>query len=152
MDGIGTALRRTPAAPSLAQGAYYTVTGVWPLLSRRSFEAVTGAKTDWWLVQTVGVLVAVIGTTLAGAGARGRPGAPVRWLGVGSALGLATVDVVHVARGRIGRVYLLDAAAELGLATAWLVAARRDRRTETAGTAAGPPREDSAPTQREQLT
>lgn len=31
------------------QAAYYIVTGPWPLLSLRSFEAVTGPKADEWL-------------------------------------------------------------------------------------------------------
>ena len=110
-----------------AQGGYFTVTGVWPLLSRGSFEAVTGPKTDWWLVQTVGVLVTTAGAALLGAGGRGRVGPDVRRLAVGASLGLAAIDVVHVARGRIGKIYLLDAAAELGLAAAWLIATRRDR-------------------------
>ena len=36
------------------QAAYYTLTGIWPIVHRRSFEAVTGRKTDYWLVQMVG--------------------------------------------------------------------------------------------------
>lgn len=39
-----------------AQGLYDLGTGLWPLLHRRSFLAVTGSKTDWGLVQTVGWL------------------------------------------------------------------------------------------------
>ncbi len=46
------------------QGAYYLLTGVWPLINMDSFERVTGAKTDKWLVKTVGVLVAAIGGSL----------------------------------------------------------------------------------------
>jgi len=46
------------------QGLFYVITGVWPLLHRRSFEAVTGPKQDWWLVKTVGVLVSTIGASL----------------------------------------------------------------------------------------
>ena len=38
----------------LAQGGYYVATGVAPFISRRLFEAITGPKSDWWLVQTVG--------------------------------------------------------------------------------------------------
>ena len=37
------------------QGAYYVASGLWPIFHRRSFEAVTGPKKDWWLVVTVGV-------------------------------------------------------------------------------------------------
>ena len=43
------------------QAVFYIVTGVWPIVSMRSFEAITGPKVDRWLVKTVGALVAVIG-------------------------------------------------------------------------------------------
>jgi len=43
---------------------YFLLTGIWPLLSMRTFEAVTGPKVDRWLVKTVGVLVAVIGSKI----------------------------------------------------------------------------------------
>ena len=38
----------------------------------RSFLAVTGPKTDLWLVRTVGVVVLAIGVTLAVAATRGH--------------------------------------------------------------------------------
>ncbi|MBV8580277.1 MAG: hypothetical protein JOZ86_06540, partial [Candidatus Eremiobacteraeota bacterium] len=38
--------------------AYYLATGLWPLLDMRSFELVTGRKTDRWLVKMVGALAA----------------------------------------------------------------------------------------------
>jgi hypothetical protein len=41
-----------------AQGVYYTVTGVVPFVSRDAFEAVTGPKREWWLVQTVAAVLA----------------------------------------------------------------------------------------------
>jgi hypothetical protein len=123
---------RASAAPARAlaagQGLAYAATGLWPLLSRRTFEAVTGPKTDWWLVQTVGVLVTVVGTTLAMAGTSGRVSPEIRRLAAGSALGLAAIDVVHVARRRISAVYLLDAAAELSAAAAWLALSAGARR------------------------
>ena len=113
----------------LVQAAYYVATGVWPLVSPRSFQAVTGPKRDVWLVKTVGVLVGVVGASLAvAAGREGTHGTTsIRVLAVGSALGLAAVDVVFVARGRISRIYLADAAAELGLVSVWLAPARTRR-------------------------
>jgi hypothetical protein len=48
------------------QGVYYALTGLWPLVSIRTFKAVTGEKTDnlptgfdsdHWLVMTVSVLI-----------------------------------------------------------------------------------------------
>lgn len=106
-------------APARAQAAYYLATGVWPLLSRRSFEAVTGPKADFWLAQTVGVLAAVIGGTIGLAVRRRRVTPEVSFLGVASALGFAAVDVVSVAKGRISRVYLLDAAVEGAFVAGW---------------------------------
>ncbi|HWP35667.1 MAG TPA: hypothetical protein VNM66_08725, partial [Thermodesulfobacteriota bacterium] len=104
------------------QGGYYLATGLWPLVSLRSFEAVTGPKVDRWLVKTVGVLVGVIGGALLSAGVGRRPAPETALLGAGSAAGLAAIDLVYAARGRIARVYLLDAVVELGLAAAWLAA------------------------------
>jgi len=117
--------RLRPRARHVArvQSAYYLVTGIWPLLSRGSFESVTGRKQDYWLVQTVGALVGVTGATLAAAARdqRSLQSPAVRTLAIGSALSLATIELTFVSRGRISPIYLADAAAELGLVAAWLV-------------------------------
>jgi hypothetical protein len=101
------------------QAAYYLGTGVWPLLSRPSFERITGPKSDFWLAQTVGVAVAAIGAGLAHAAAGRRVPSELRTVAVASAAGLAAIDVVFVARGRISPVYLADAAVELALVAVW---------------------------------
>jgi hypothetical protein len=111
---------------AICQGAFYVAGGAWPIASIRSFEAVTGPKVDRWLVKTTGALLGVIGGVLASAGARRRVTPEVAWLGAGSAAVLAGVDVYYVAKQRISPVYLLDAAAELGIAAAWALAARTD--------------------------
>jgi hypothetical protein len=98
---------------------YYAGTGLWPILSMRSFERVTGPKRDHWLVKTVGVLVTAVGLTLIRAGLRRRVHPDVAWLASLSAAGLATIDVVYVARRRISPVYLLDALPEVALAAWW---------------------------------
>lgn len=98
------------------QAAYYIVTGIWPLLSRRSFEAVTGPKTDWWLVQMVGLLAATIGTALAVGAREERPTPALRTLALLSALSFAGIDTVHALGGRISKIYLGDAVVELLLA------------------------------------
>jgi hypothetical protein len=108
-----------------AQAAYYTITGVWPLIHRRSFEAVTGPKQDYWLVETVGALVTSAGLALASGARRGRTTTETRLLGVASALALAAVDIRHVASGRIRPVYLADAGIELILAACWAWARRK---------------------------
>jgi hypothetical protein len=110
---------------AVAQAAYYAPTAILPFLSRRAFERLTGEKTEWWLVQTVSALVGAGGATLALAAAR-DPGTESVVLGAGAASGLGLIDLVYVARRRIAPVYLLDAAAQLALAGAWLLAASHD--------------------------
>jgi len=105
------ARRRTLAA----QGAYYVATGVAPFVSRRAFEAVTGPKREWWLVETVGVLVTAVGAGLLGGAARNRVTPELLTIAGGCAAGLAGIDVVYVARGRIAPAYLADAAVQVAL-------------------------------------
>jgi hypothetical protein len=105
------------------QAAFYLGTGIWPLLHRRSFERVTGRKTDFWLAQTVGLTVAAIGMGLAQAvSRRGRVPPELRTVAATTAAGLALVDISFVARGRISAIYLADAAAEAALVAGWLLA------------------------------
>lgn len=116
---------------SIAHGIFYLVTGVWPLLDLRTFQAVTGPKTDRWLVKTVGVLIAVVGSVLVLAGLRREETDEIPVLAIGSAAGLAAIDGIYVARRRISPIYLLDAAAEIALVAAWVGARFLDRSTTT---------------------
>jgi hypothetical protein len=109
----------------LGQGAMYLTTGIWPLISRRTFEKVTGPKTDWWLVKTVGIIITVVGAVLTMAGLRGRTPTELPVLAVGSAAGLTAIDMGYVANNRISPVYLLDAVAEMGLIALWTIALAR---------------------------
>lgn len=96
--------------------AYYAATGAWPLLHVRSFEAVTGPKTDTWLVKTVGALALANGVVLAYGARREEIAAETIALAICGALAFSAIDVVYVTRGRIAPVYLADAAVELALA------------------------------------
>ncbi|HEX2204680.1 MAG TPA: hypothetical protein VHG91_15330 [Longimicrobium sp.] len=111
-------------ALAVAQGAFYTATGVWPILDLESFEAVTGPKPEGWLVKTVGGLLGVAGAALTLAGARKRVTPELALIGAGSAAVLAAIDVVYVGKRRISPVYLLDAVAEGALVAAWAATAR----------------------------
>lgn len=101
---------------STLHGGYYLVTGLWPLLSMRTFEFVTGRKTDRWLVRMVGLLAAVIGLAIL----RDRDRPVDRVLPVGSALAFTAIDVVYSANGTIRPIYLGDAAVEAVLIAGWL--------------------------------
>jgi hypothetical protein len=107
------------ASLALAQGFYYVTTGIWPLLSIGTFQKVTGPKTDLWLVKTVGVLVSVTGGVLMTAGRRRQTTPEIPLLAVGSAAGLAAIDITYVAKKQISPIYLLDALAEVALIVCW---------------------------------
>jgi len=110
------------------QGLFYLLTGLWPLVSIESFQAVTGGKTDLWLVKTVGLLIAVIGAAVFRA--RNRPALfpEILILAAGSALALGTVDVLYSVRGVIPKIYLLDAPIEAALVAGWSVIWTRQQR------------------------
>ena len=101
------------------QAVFYIATGIWPIVSIRSFEAITGPKVDRWLVKTVGVLVTIIGSALALASRRRAFPPEIVLVATASAAALATIDTVYVAKRRISPVYLLDAVAEIALAAGW---------------------------------
>jgi hypothetical protein len=112
---------------ALIQSAYYVGTGLWSLTSIRTFEAVTGPKTDRWLVKTVGALVTVIGGVVGLAALDGPPSRDVRRLAVSSALALTGIDVIYALRRRIPPIFLLDAVAELALVAGWRIEGRGER-------------------------
>ncbi len=108
--------------PSVAklQAGYYLSTGIWPVLHRASFEALTGRKHDYWLARTVGLLAASVGLGLyAGSRDGSEVSADMRVAAIASSVGFAGIDLIEVTRGRISPVYLLDLAAQLGLLAAW---------------------------------
>jgi hypothetical protein len=108
-----------------AHGAFLVVSGLWPLLHRRSFEAVLGPKRDYWLVATVGLLLAGNGSMQVTAPPTTSGVASARQIGTATSAALAGVDLVNVGRGRISRMYLVDAAVQLAWLYAWTRATGR---------------------------
>ncbi|HYF48745.1 MAG TPA: hypothetical protein VEJ63_05040 [Planctomycetota bacterium] len=109
----------------LAQGAYFVVTGLWPIVSIRTFQMVTGPKRDLWLVKTLGAVIAAIAIPLLIAGSRTAPGPEVLVLAILSALALMLVDVIYSLRRVISYIYLVDAGVEAALLAAYGVALAR---------------------------
>lgn len=131
--GGGAGLVATATRPPLKlwslvasiQALYFGVTGVWPLLHMRSFLAVTGPKTDLWLVRVVGGLITVVAFVLADSAWRSDHNRATALVGLGAAVVLLAADVLGVGSGAISPVYLWDAAAEATLIVAWCVALAR---------------------------
>lgn len=114
---------------ALAQGFYFATTGIWPIFSIKTFEAVTGPKRDHWLVKTVGALVGILGGVLIASASKREPSRDLEQVAVGSAAALAAVDAVYVARKRISPIYLLDTVAEAVLILGWYWSGREAAET-----------------------
>lgn len=108
----------SPRRVAGAHAAYYVATGLWSILHRRSFEAVSGPKRDYWLVRTVGALAIAIGAALGAAAATERrlEGAV---LAVGSGVAFVASDLQAVRAS--SRVYLGDALLHVALVASWLL-------------------------------
>ena len=111
--------RNLMATAAAVEGWFYVVGGLWPVLNVRSFEWVTGPKVDRWLVKTVGLLLTAIGGVQVAAARRREVPEELAVLGVGVPLALLLVDLTYVSKGRISKVYLLDAVGQLGLIGLW---------------------------------
>ena len=96
--------------------------GLWPVLHRRSYEAVTGHKQEGWLLKCLGLALAAMGASEIVAARRDAVGGATKTLGVGSAAALAAIDLLYVGKKRIRPVYLVDAAVQLGTIVAWRAA------------------------------
>jgi len=87
-----------------------------------SFLAVTGPKTDLWLVQFFGALVCVPGVVLLHAAWTGSILAAAIITGFASAIVLMIGDIFFVVRRIIPPIYLADAAVEFLLLIGWIFA------------------------------
>ena len=127
----------TAASLSHAHGLFNVMTGLWPVLHMRSFEAVSGPKVDRWLMRTVGGLMAANG--LAQLTARASEQRLSAQVGLGTSAVLAAVDVRYATTGRISRIYWLDAVVQLAWVAAWTTALRRQNSSQPASVAGRSP-------------
>jgi hypothetical protein len=104
---------------SMVHGAFFVASGLWPLISMRTFEKVTGPKEDDWLVKTVGLLIAVSGATLLRSGLRSTVSDEIALNSAGQAFALGSISLIYSLKGRISKVYLLDTTIEYALVALW---------------------------------
>lgn len=105
----------------LAQGTYFLITGVWPLIDIQSFQSVTGRKTDLWLVKMVGLLTISIGLLLFITAFRKRMTLESFVLIIASCISYLLIDVIYTLKQTILPVYLGDAFIELLLIIFWFI-------------------------------
>ena len=113
-------VRRKPVLLLWLHGIYFALPSIWPLVHMPSFLAVTGPKTDLWLVQTVAVLLLIISLVFITAALTGEYQPYLGVLAVGSTAGMAFVDIYFATNNVIWDTYLLDAGGELLLLVAWI--------------------------------
>ncbi|HEX8516896.1 MAG TPA: hypothetical protein VF868_11900 [Bacteroidia bacterium] len=98
----------------VAQGIYYSLTALWPLVHIESFMFITGPKHDIWLVKTVGILLLCSGISfmISGCG-KNRPENAILFLALSEAIGMTYVDTYYSLTDTISSIYLADAIAEI---------------------------------------
>jgi hypothetical protein len=94
----------------LTQSTYYLLTGIWPVIHLRSFMAVTGPKTDIWLVKMVALLTIAVGIQMLAD--LNTKQSSLR-LPVAAALSFLVIDTYYALKGMISKIYLGDAAVQL---------------------------------------
>jgi hypothetical protein len=105
-----------------SQGMYYVLTGLWPILHLESFMAVTGPKTDTWLVKMVGLLAASIGIYLVRVTVRRTANTDTALLCILSAISFLAIDIYYAgAIDRIRNIYLADLVPELVFTAGWFM-------------------------------
>jgi hypothetical protein len=129
--GAGRVFAFLTAYPPLAQGLYYLLLGLWPLVSLSTYQRLTGHVGDLPLAEVVGVLMLVIGGTLCLAAYRKQGSPEVLFLAFASAGGLVLLDIHFLSRG-LSVVYLFDAAIQVGLVLFWVYGWRQNVRPATA--------------------
>lgn len=102
------------------QAAYMLVTAVWPIVHIESFIAVTGPKTDVWLVKTVAALLLPMSAALFYQLCLPFNRTAVV-IGAGSAAAFMIIDFYYALRDTISDVYLADGIVQLLFLISWIV-------------------------------
>lgn len=105
---------------ALIQGIYYFVTGLWPILDIQSFMAVTGPKTDIWLVKMVGALTIAISLLLFAVAKKMRVTLESIILILAAGLSYLCIDIYYSVNKVISFIYLGDAALQLIFIVVWV--------------------------------
>jgi hypothetical protein len=102
------------------QSLYILITAVWPLIDIDTFMAVTGPKTDIWLVKTVGAILLAVAITMITHLFTSGSRLPVIVLCLTTATALTFVDFYYALRDVISEIYIVDGVLELIFIGGWL--------------------------------
>ncbi len=104
----------------ITHAVYIFITALWPIVDVESFMAVTGPKTDVWLVKTVGALLIPVALTMMVYCTMNTDVRPLALLAGGIALSFIVIDVSYALPDIIPDIYLADAAVEFVFFVGWL--------------------------------
>jgi hypothetical protein len=105
------------------QIVYYLLTGWWPIVHINSFMAVTGPKTDVWLVKMVGLLTIAIAIGLYYSLKESKKVALA--LGITAAISYTIIDVYYSLNNIISDIYLGDAVVEVLIIVLLIISGRK---------------------------
>ncbi|MGG7466931.1 hypothetical protein ACVVIH_23155 [Chryseobacterium arthrosphaerae] len=109
---------------------YYLLTALWPFVHMESFMAVTGPKTDIWLVKTVSLLLLpYILLILYAIKVRWSPFIAVTII-LGCS-GLAGIDFYYYLKGTIRGIYLVDFCLEVIFIVYWIFYMKACKKKQT---------------------
>lgn len=103
------------------QGIYYILTGIWRLINIESFIRVTGAKTDIWLVQTVGLLLLPYGLLCFYIANNAQKNLIIAMALALCSVCLAGINVYYYLRNDISWVYSVDIVIEMIFLVYWIL-------------------------------
>lgn len=107
------------------QGFYYVITGAWPIVHPSSFEMVSGARADYWLVVLMGVLGILVGLGLLWS-LHQRTVIRSTWtLAIVAAAAFLILDTWYVFDVVIPRIYMFDAVAQAAFILGAIVGRRQ---------------------------
>jgi energy-converting hydrogenase Eha subunit E len=90
--------------------------------------AVSGPKTDIWLVKTVSVVLAAIGLSLIVQAVSNSLSLPILILALCNSIGLSFIDFYYSLRNVISKVYLADAFLEIVFFFIWIYILYRNKK------------------------
>ena len=127
-SGIGMQPRRLYKALCFVQGMYTLVTALWAIVDINSFMAITGPKTDTWLVKTVAVLLIPFAICFLLGVRSNTDGFLIIVLGLTSAMGLIFIDFYYSMNGTISRIYQADGVLQAIFFLLWIYILARSYR------------------------
>jgi len=113
------------------QGIYSLITALWGLIDIESFMAITGTKSDIWLVKTVSVLLVAISVTMLSQFIRPYDPFPTIVLGALTSAGLSAIEFYYSFRDVISPVYTLDGVLQILFLASWLLLVSKYKRLKS---------------------